>query len=211
MKVWNPIISNPPAVSSRMGGRRCSRCQPCDDIPRGITALRPAWLRALGFIVSPDPPCASSDCPSQGCGLDLEACPPRCEGFEQQSMEAVASGLALGGAGIQVSKTAKEYYRNYRNAGKQISHAQHRGQQLLLNLAQLDDLPPSKQECITPAKASLHDIQEALPAISNPIRKRDRLHWSAGGKVKFEREVSQNQWIESSATLNLLISVSRDM
>ena len=189
----------------------CSRRQPCDDMPRGRAALWPAWLRALGLIVSPDPPCTSSDCPSQGCGLDLEACPPRCEGFEQQSMEAVASGLAFGGAGIQVSKTAKEYYRNYRDAGKQISHAQHQGEQLLLTIEQLSDLPPSKQERITPAKASLRDIQEALPAISHPTRKRDRLHWITGGKSKFEREISQNQWVERSIILDLLISLSQDM
>ena len=189
----------------------CSRCQPRDDIPRGRAAFQLAWLRALRFIVSPRPRCASSDCPLQGCGLDLEACPPPCEGFEQQSMETVASSLAIGGAGIQVSKTAKKYYRNYRDAEKQISHAQHQGQQLLLSLEQLKDLPPSKQECITPAKASLHDIQEALPAIAHSVGKRERLHWTAGGKSKFEREISQNQWIESSATLNLLISLSQDM
>ena len=126
-------------------------------------------------------------------------------------METVASSLAIGGAGIQVSKTAKKCYRNYRDAEKQISHAQHQGQQLLLNLEQLKDLPESKQECITPAKASLRDIQEALPAIAHSVGKRERLHWTAGGKSKFEREISQNQWIESSATLNLLISLSQDM
>ena len=189
----------------------CSRCQPCDDIPRGRAALQPAWLRALSFIVSLGPPCASLDWSPQGYGLDLEACPPRCEGFEQQSMETVASSLAIGGAGIQVSQTAKKYYRNYRDAEKQISHAQHQGQQLLLNLQQLKELPPSKQECITPAKASLHDIEAALPAIANSVRRIDRLHWTTGGKSKFEREISQNQCIESSATLALLISLSQDM
>ena len=189
----------------------CLRCQPCNQMPRGRAALWHARLRALGFIVSPDPPCTSSDCPSQGCGLDIEACPPRCEGFEQQSMEAVASGLAFGGAGIRVSKTAKEYYRNYRDSGKQISHAQHQGEQLRLNIEQLSDLPALKQEHITPAKVSLRDIQEALPAISHSTRKRDRLHWITGGKSKFEREISQNKWVESSVTLNLLISLSQDM
>ena len=189
----------------------CLRCQPCDDIQQSRAALRSAWLRALAFIVSPGPPWASLDCPPQGCGLDLEACLPRCESFEQQSMEAVASGLALGGAGIQVSKTAKECYRNYKNAENQISHAQHQREQLLINLGQLNDLPPSKQECISPARASLHDIQDALPAISQSTRKRDHLRWIMGGKSKFEREISQNQWIESSTTLNLLISISQDL
>ena len=189
----------------------CSRCQPCDDLPRGRAALQPAWLWALRFIVSLGPPCASLDWSPQGYGLDLEACPPRCESSEQQSMDTVASTLAIGGAGIQVSQTAKKYYRNYRDAEKQISHAQHQGQQLLLNLEQLKDLPPSKQECITPATASLHDIEAALPTIADSIRKRDRLHWITGGKSKFEREISQNQWIESSAMFNLLLSLSRDM
>ena len=189
----------------------CSRCQPCDDIPPGRAASQPAWLRALRFIVSLGPPCASSDCSSQGCGLDLEACPPRCEGFEQQSMETLASSLAIGGATIQASTTAKKYYRNYRDAEKQILHAQNQGQQLLLNREQLEDLPPSKQECITPARASLNSIQETLPVISHSTSKRDRLHWTFGGKSKFEREISQNQWIESSAALNLLISLSQDL
>lgn len=189
----------------------CLRCQPCDDNPQGRAALRPAWLRALRFIVSPDPPCASSDWPSQGYGLDLEACRPACEGFEQQSMETLASGLAVGGAAIQVSKTAQEVYRDYRDAGKQIPHAQNRRQQLRLNLEQLNELPQSKQECIAPAKASLHDIHETLPAIPHSNRKRDRLPWAMGGKSKLERGISQNQSVESSTMLNLLISVSQDM
>ena len=59
-------------------------------------------------------------------------------------------------------------------------------------------------------KASLHDIEAALPAIVHSTRKKDRLHWITGGKSKFEREISQNQWIESFVT-NLLTSLSQDM
>lgn len=126
-------------------------------------------------------------------------------------MEAVASSIAFGGAGIQVSKTAKEHYHNYRDAGKQISHAQHQGQQLRLTLEQLNELPPSKQDRIAPAKASLNDIQGALPTVFQSSKKRDRLQWITGGKSKFEREISENNRIESSATLNLLTSLSQDM
>ena len=126
-------------------------------------------------------------------------------------METVASSIAIGEAGIKVSKTAKKYYRNYKDAEKHISHAQNQRQQLLLNLEHLENLPPSKQEYITPAKASLHDIEAALPAIAHSGRKRDRLHWITGGKSKFEREIAQNQWIESSVTLNLLTSLYQDM
>lgn len=48
-------------------------------------------------------------------------------------MEVAASGLTLGGARIQIVKTAKEYVDDYRDAGKQISHAQNQGQQLRSN------------------------------------------------------------------------------
>ena len=123
----------------------------------------------------------------------------------------MASTVAIGGASIQVSKTAKECYQNYRDAEKQISHAVHQGQQLRLTLEKLSELPLSKQELITPAKASLNDIQGQLPAVSQPTRKKDRLRWITGGKSKFAREISPNNWIESSTTLNLLISLSQDM
>ena len=126
-------------------------------------------------------------------------------------MEAAASGLALGGAGIQVSKTAKEYYHNYKDAEKQISHAQNQSQQLRLTVEQLSELPPSKQERIAPAKASLNHIQESLPTNLQCTRTRDRLQWITGRKAKFEREISHNNRFESSATLNLLISLSEDM
>lgn len=185
------------------------RCQPCDDNPQSRAALWPALLRLLGFI-PPVFPCVSSAFFSQGCELDLEACPLRCDGFEQR-MEVAASGLTLGGASIQVAKTAKEYVHDYRDAGKQILHAQHQGQQLRLNLKQLKELPPSKQERIAPAKAAFDDIQGALPTVIQPTRKRDRLQWIAGGKSKFEREIFQNGRMETSATLNLLLSLSQDM
>ena len=188
----------------------CLQCgQPCSDAPEGRAVLWPALLRVLGFI-PPKTLCVFSGCPSQGCGLDLEACFSGCEGFEQR-MEIVASGLAIGGTSIQVSKTAKEYYHNYRDAGKQISYAQNQGQQLALTLEQLNGLPPSKQERIAPAKASFNDIHKALPTSFQSTRKRDRLQWITGGKSKFEREISQSNRIESSATLNLLISLSQDM
>ena len=60
-------------------------------------------------------------------------------------------------------------------------------------------------------KASLHDIEAALPAIIHSTRQRDRLRWITGGKSRFETEISQNQWIDSSVTLNLLKSLSQDM
>lgn len=158
----------------------------------------------------PEAPCVSSGCLSQGCGLDLEACLPECEGFEQ-SMDGAASSLEFAGVTIQATKKAKEYIHNYRNAEKQILYAQHQGQQLRLTLEQLNELPSSKQEHIAPAKASLNDIQEALPTNFQSARKRDKLQWITGGKSKFEREILQNNRIESSATLNLLISLSQDM
>lgn len=126
-------------------------------------------------------------------------------------MDAGASVIALGGASIQVSKTAKDYIDNYRDAGKQISHAQHQRQQLRLTLEQLNDLPPSKQERIAPAKALLKDIQEALPTTFQSARRRDKLQWTIRGKSKFEKEISPNNRIESSAILNLLVSLSQDM
>ena len=126
-------------------------------------------------------------------------------------MEVAVSGLTLGGASVQVAKTAKECIHDYRDAEKQISHAQHQGQQLGLTLKQLKELPPSKQERIAPAKASLNDIKRALPTISQPTRKRDRLQWMAGGKAKFEREIFQTNRMESSAILSLLVSMSQDL
>lgn len=78
----------------------------------------------------------------------------------------------------------------------------------ILNL--LKEFPPSKQERIAPAKAAFGGIQGALPTISQPTRKRDRLRWVTGGKSKFEKEFSQNGWMETSATLSLLfITFSR--
>ncbi len=186
-----------------------SRWQPCHDVPQGRAAPWPAILRVLGFI-PPKAPCVSSGCLSQGCGLDLEACSPECESFEQ-SMDGAASSLEFAGVTIQATKKAKEYIHNYRNAGKQILQAQHQGQQLRLTLEQLNKLPSSKQERIAPAKASLNDIQQALPTNFQSTRKRDKLQWITGVKSKFEKEILQNNRIESSATLNLLISLSQDM
>ena len=188
---------------------RCLRCQPWHDIPQGRAAPWPAILRVLGFML-PKAPCESSGCLSQGCGLDLEACLPEREGFEQ-SMDGAAAGLAFAGATIQATNTAKEYIHNYRNAEKQISYAQHQAEQLRLTLKQVNDLPSSKQERIAPAKASLNDIQEAFPTNFQSTRKRDKLQWITGGKSKVDRAISRNNLLESSATLNLLVSLSQDM
>lgn len=126
-------------------------------------------------------------------------------------MDGAAAGLAFAGVTIQATKKSKEYIHNYRNAEKQILHAQHQGQQLRLTLEQLNELPSSKQERIAPAKALLNDIQEAIPTNFQSTRKRDKLQWVTGGKSKFESEMFQDNRIESSATLNLLISLSQDM
>lgn len=126
-------------------------------------------------------------------------------------MDGGASGLAIAGATIQTANTAKEFIHNYKNAEKQISSAQHQAAQLRLTLEQLNDLPSSKQEHVAPAKASLNDIQEALPTEFQSTRKRDKLQWITGGKSKVDREISRKSLFESSATLNLLVSLSQDI
>ena len=72
-------------------------------------------------------------------------------------MEVIASGLTLAGAGIRVSKTAKGLRDDYKNAKKEISHAQRQGEQLRSHQALLNELPPSKKEKLASAEASLND------------------------------------------------------
>ena len=187
----------------------CLQRQPCSDNPQSRAALWPALLRLLRFISLNDP-YVSSACLSQGCGLDLEACLPRHEGLEQR-MDGGTAALTFVGASLQVVKAVKENSRDYRDARKQALHAQHQAEQLHLTLKQLKELPPLKQERIAPVQASLNNIQEALPIISQPTRKRDRLRWIAGGKSKVEREISQINPMETSATFNLLVSLAQDM
>ena len=183
--------------------------QPCNDNSRGRAVLGAASLDVVGHIPSKSP-CIHQGYLLQDCMLDLEACLPRCECLEQR-MDPVTSGLAFGGTVIQVSKTAKNCYRNYKDARKQISQAQLQSQQLHSTLEQLNELPPSKQELIAPVKASLSNIQEALPTTFQSARKRDRVRWMKSGKSDFERETSHANKFENSATLNILISLSQDM
>ena len=126
-------------------------------------------------------------------------------------MEVFASGLAVVGAGIQVSKTAKSCYDNYRDAEEQMLHAQNQGNQLRQNQLQLNQLPESTKECIGPALASLNDVNAALPKIPHLKRKRNHLKWVFGGKSEFERQISQSERIESLLNSNLLLSICQDM
>ena len=201
--------TNDKQLVSAFHGRRQKMGQPCNDNSQGRAALGAASLMVVGAVPS-KALCIHQGYLLQDCILDLEACLPRCECLEQR-MEPVTSGLAFGGAVIQGSKTAKDCYRNYKDARKQISQAQLQSQQLHSTLEQLDELPPSKQELIAPAKASLSSIKEALPTTFQSARKRDRVRWMKSGKSDFERETSQANRFENSATLNLLISLSQDM
>lgn len=201
--------TNDKQLASSFDGRRRKMGQPCNDNSQGRAALGAASPKVVGNV-PPKAQCIHQGHLLQDCMLDLEACLPRCECLEQR-MEPVTSGLAFGGAIIQGSKTAKDFYRNYKDAKKQISQAQLQSQQLHSTVKQLNELPPSKQELIAPVKASLSNIQEALPTTIQSARKRDRVRWVTSGKSNFERETSQTNRVESSATLNILISVSQDM
>ena len=150
-----------------------------------------------------------SDCLWQGYEHDAEIA-SKGEDCEQ-TMEVFTSGLAVVGAGIQVSKTTKSYYNDYRDAEKQMLHAQNQGNQLRQNQLQLNQLPESTKECIGPALASLNDVDAALPKTTHPKRKRDHLKWVFGGKSEFERQFSQSERIESLLNSNLLLSVRQDV
>ena len=201
--------TNDKQLVSAFDGHHQKMGQPCNDKSQGKAALGAASLKVVGNV-PPKVPCIHQGYLLQNCMLDLEACLPSCECLEQR-MEPVTSGLAIGGAVIQGSKTAKDCYRNYKDAKKQISQAQLQSQQLHSTLKQLNELPPSKQELIAPVKASLRSIQEALPTKIQSARKRDRVRWMTSGKSDFERETSQANHFENSATLNILLSLSQDM
>ena len=144
-----------------------------------------------------------------------------CQGYEhdaevalkgedcEQGMDVLASSVAVVGAGVQVSKTTKSFYNDYRDAEKQMLHAQNQGNQLRQNQLQLNQLPESKKECLGPALASLNDVNAALPKIPRLQRKRDRVKWMIGGKSEFEREISQSNRTESLLNSNLLLSVNQ--
>ena len=187
----------------------CFRCEPCNHDSQSRASLWPALLRLLRFIPL-NVPCVSSACLSQGYWLDLEACLPRYEGLEQR-MEGVTAAITIGGATVQIAKTAKGCIDDYKDAEKQVLHAQHQVQQLRSTLNQLKELSPPKQERIAPAQALLNDIQGALPTTSLPTRRKDRLQWIAVGKPKFERENSRTTRMETAATLSLLVSLHQDM
>ena len=169
---------------------------------------QPALLNVLAYmsLKSPD---ISSDCLWQGyehaAGIATKG--EDCE----QTMEVFASGLAIVGAGIQVSKTTKDCYDNYQNAEEQMLHAQNQGNQLRQNQLQLNQLPESTKECIGPALASLNDVNAALPKIPHLKRKRDHLRWVFGGKSEFERQISQIERIGGLLNSNLLLSICQDM
>lgn len=126
-------------------------------------------------------------------------------------MEVLASSLAIATATIQASKASKGCYDDYRFADKQMLHAERQKQQLHLNRAQLNQLPPTEKERIRPIYASLEDAKSSDSTISRPCRKRDRLKWVAGGKSEAEREVTQNHRAESSLALSLLLSLDQDL
>ena len=169
---------------------------------------QPALLNALAYM-SLESPNTSSDCLWQGYEYKTEIA-SKGEDCEQK-MEVLASGLAVVGAGIQVSKTTKSCYNDYRDAEKQMLHAQNQGNQLRQNQLQLNQLPELTKECIGPALASLNDVNAALPKTLHPKRKRDHLKWILGGKSKFEREISQSERIESLLNSNLLLSIRQDV
>ena len=177
-------------------------------ILKSLVDDRPALLNVLAYM-SLECPDTSSDCPWQGYehGAEIFFQGEDCE----QIMDVFASGLAVVGAGIQVSKTTKRCYKNYRDAEEQMLHAQNQGNQLRQNQLQLNQLPESTKECIGPALASLNDVNAALPKIPNPKRKRDHMKWVVGGKSEFERQISQSERIESLLNSNLLLSVRQDM
>ena len=147
---------------------------------------------------------------SRGHELELESCPPRCNNHKPK-MEALASGFTLAGTGIQATKAAKECYQDFRDSKNQISYALNHDKQLRLIQEQIDQLSPAVKERIGPAHASLHDIGAALPSVPHLTRKRDRLKWVISRKKEFEKGISQNNQIESSATLSLLISLSQEV
>ena len=209
MSATGCLGTNDKQLVSAFDGRRQKMGQPCNDNSQGKAAPWSASLNVVGDV-PPKVPCIHQGYLLQDCMLDLEACLPRCECLEQR-MEPVTSGLAFGGAVIQGAKTAKDSYRNYKDARKQISQAQLQSQQLRSTLEQLNELPPSKQELIAPVKASLSRIQEAIPTTFPSARKRDRVRWMTSGKSGFERETSRANHYENSATLNILLSLSQDM
>ena len=169
---------------------------------------QPALLNVLAFM-SLESPDIISDCLWQGYEHDPEIA-SKGEDCEQ-TMEVFASGLAVVGAGIQVSKTTNSYYNDFRDAEKQMLHAQNQGNQLRQNQLQLDQLPESTKECIGPALASLNDVNAALPKTPHVKKKRDHLKWVLGGKSEFERQFSQSERIGSLLNSNLLLSIRQDM
>ena len=173
-----------------------------------LVEYQPALLNVLAYM-SLESPDISSDCLWQGYEHDAEIA-SKGEDCEQ-TMEVFASGLAVVGAGIQVSKTTKSYYNDFRDAEKQMLHAQNQGNQLRQNQSQLKQLPESTKERIGPALASLNDVNEALPQTPHLKRKRDHLKWVFGGKSEFERKISQSERIEILLNSNLLLSICQDM
>lgn len=155
-------------------------------------------------LKSPD---TCSECLWQGYEHDAEVA---LKGEDcEQGMDVLASSLAVVGAGVQVSKTTKSCYNDYRDAGKQMLHAQNQGNQLRQNQLQLNQLPESTKERIGPALASLNAVDAALPEVPQLQRKRDRLKWVFGGKSEFERKFSQSDRTESLLNSNLLLSVDQ--
>ena len=152
----------------------------------------------------------TSKLPLKPSELDLEACILQCNG-SSQDMEVLASTLTVAGTGIQASKTAKEYYQNYRDAKEHIAHAKSHDQQLDSNLEHLKQLSPSNQERVAPAQALLNDIKATVPPLPDITRKRDRWKWIASQRAAFERAIVQTNRVETSATLSLLISLFREM
>ena len=175
-------------------------------ILNSLVEYRPALLNVLAYmsLKSPD---TSSNCLWQGYEHDAEI---TLKGEDcEQNMEVLASSLAVVGAGLQVSKTTKSCYSNYRDAEKQMLHAQNQGNQLRQNQLQLNKLPESTKKRIGPALASLNDVNAALPEIPHRQRKRDRMKWVIGGKSEFESEISKSDRTESLLNSNLLLSVNQ--
>lgn len=150
-----------------------------------------ALLNVLAYM-SLESPDISSDCPWQGYEHD-------------------ANIASKGEDCIQVSKTTKSYYNDYRDAEKEMLHARNQGNQLRRNQLQLNQLPEPTKVCIGPALASLNDVTAALPNTPHLKRKRDHLKWVFGGKSEFERQISQSERIETLLNSNLLLSIRQDI
>ena len=78
-------------------------------------------------------------------------------------MEVAASGIAIVGAGIQVSKATKSCYHDYKHAKKQMQRAQHHNEQIHRNQLQLRQIHPAESERVAPALAVIDGLQSQFP------------------------------------------------